>query len=511
MVRSQRKLLVGVVLATVVFIPLDVIFGAAQTFELNLARVLLVGGFGGVALVLPRLAELQRRLALTFLGALSPLAVAIMCAGTGGTSSPAFAFMWGLPLLVSMLLLEEPFAVVAATVLGALAGTALMVQDGKTGPPLAYYVMVTLSAGGLATASTVILGRHHRLELQRQVERDALLRSLTEAMPAAILVVGADGQRAWSNAQASNLVELGQDARVKTCLSSALQGDRSQLELDIAGRGYELMCGPLAGANGAVTHAIAMLLDITERRKNEAALIEANDRLLRAERIAALGTLSAGVAHEINNPLLAIAANLTFLRDDLEKNRDDDVRKLAGLVRETEEGVVRVRDIVRDLRTFAGSQEERPAVHVDLNRCIEAALSMAGSTVTQRAVLKRELARVPQVRASEPRLAQVFVNLLTNAAHATAEGQRERHTITVRTFVDAEGRVAAEVSDTGSGIPHDVLPRIFEPFFTTKPPGMGTGMGLSMCHGIVKQLGGELEVETRVGSGSTFRVRLPAA
>src|SRR5689334_4266625 len=130
MVRSQRKLLFGIVAVTAAFLPLDLIFGAEQTLGLTLSRVLLFGGYGGVALVLPRLSARGRTVALTGLGVLSPVAVALMCWGTGGTTSPAFSFMWALPMLVGMVCLEEPTADLSATLLTAVCGSVLLAREG---------------------------------------------------------------------------------------------------------------------------------------------------------------------------------------------------------------------------------------------------------------------------------------------------------------------------------------------------------------------------------------------
>src|SRR5207237_275844 len=181
---------------------------------------------------------------------------------------------------------------------------------------------------------------------------------------------------------------------------------------------------------------------------------------------------------------------------------------LAASVEETKEGVTRARGIVRDLMTFVRTQSSTEPVSVDVRACLESALSLTANQLRPRARVVRALDEVPAVRGSEQRLVQVFVNLLTNAAQALPEGNAEQNRVTVRTRVEGDF-VVAEVSDTGSGIAPDVLPRIFEPFFTTKPAGVGTGLGLSICHGIVQQHGGALEVDSTERTGSTFRVRLP--
>jgi CheY-like chemotaxis protein len=148
------------------------------------------------------------------------------------------------------------------------------------------------------------------------------------------------------------------------------------------------------------------------------------------------------------------------------------------------------------------------AWRVDLRRSIDSAVTLAWNEIRHRARLVKHYQPVPEVWASEARLGQVFLNLLINAAHAIPEGAADRNEIRVSTWVDAQGRAVVEVSDTGAGIPEEIRPRVLEPFFTTKPVGEGTGLGLSLCHGIITNLGGELRFDSEVGKGTTFRVVL---
>jgi CheY-like chemotaxis protein len=166
-----------------------------------------------------------------------------------------------------------------------------------------------------------------------------------------------------------------------------------------------------------------------------------------------------------------------------------------------------VQRIVRDVKTFArGDDDVRGPL--DVAAVVDAALQLAGSDLRQRARLVRDFARVPKVEANESRLGQVFLNLLVNAAQALPEGRDNE--VRVRIFAPDERAVVVEITDTGTGIPADALPRVFDPFFTTKPVGVGTGLGLFVCQGIVASLGGTLELESVEGKGTTVRVRLPA-
>jgi two-component system NtrC family sensor kinase len=248
-------------------------------------------------------------------------------------------------------------------------------------------------------------------------------------------------------------------------------------------------------------------------------------------RMVSLGTLSAGVAHEINNPLAFVMANVQFLGEmlrDMEHllpaAQQADLREIFA---DTSDGLQRIRRIVRDLSTFShagerGTPDGRNAPDggeppdgarsvVDVRVVVEAAVNLAQSQLGQHARLMRDYQPVPLVTASEPQLAQVFLNLLINAAQAIPAGAPAANEIVVRTGTDEQGRAFVEVRDTGVGIPAEHLPRLFDPFFTTRPHGEGMGLGLSICHGIVAQLGGEVTVESEVGQGSRFRVALPAS
>jgi CheY-like chemotaxis protein len=224
--------------------------------------------------------------------------------------------------------------------------------------------------------------------------------------------------------------------------------------------------------------------------------------------MASLGTLAAGVAHEINNPLAFVLANLEFGIREL--RRDASGPDVLSALEEARDGGTRVREIVRDLKSFSRADDAARAP-LDVGRVIRSALSLAASELRSRARLDVRLSETPRVLASEHRLGQVFLNLLINAAQAIPEGAAAEHTVRVEAGTLPDGRALVSIADDGVGIPDAVRPRIFDPFFTTKPVGVGTGLGLSICHGIVASLGGEITVESAAGVGSTFRVVLPEA
>jgi PAS domain S-box-containing protein len=245
--------------------------------------------------------------------------------------------------------------------------------------------------------------------------------------------------------------------------------------------------------------------DLTERKQMQA-------RLLLADRMAAVGTLAAGVAHEINNPLAFVLSNLSFLTEELQvlarEMPEGRLKEFEEVLREASDGAHRVRQIVRDLKTFSRVDEEAPTA-VNLQGVLESAIMMARGELKPRARLVRDYTEVPMVEGGEGRLGQVFLNLLINAAQAIPAGVPERNEVRVGLRSDGE-RVIVEVRDTGIGIPPAVRARIFDPFFTTKPVGLGTGLGLSICHGIVTSFGGDISVESEPGHGSVFRVSFPA-
>ena len=248
-----------------------------------------------------------------------------------------------------------------------------------------------------------------------------------------------------------------------------------------------------------------------DRILSDAESARMRERLAHTSRVESLGTMAAGLSHEINNPLAAILSSLQLLqrRAAAEPALSDTEQVISAAI----EAGVRIARLVKDVSTFA-RVPSAPSTSLDLSPCLDSALSVLSHELRARDVrVVRDQAPTPLVHASPALLAQVFVNLLTNAVQAFDEGQgvASQREVRIRAYTDSAGRAVVEISDTGSGMSQEVIHRIFEPFFTTKPIGAGTGLGLAICHGIVTALGGEIDVESVVGRGSTFRVRLPAA
>lgn len=269
-----------------------------------------------------------------------------------------------------------------------------------------------------------------------------------------------------------------------------------------------------------------------------ARLNEAQEQLLQNEKLASIGQLAAGVAHEINNPIGYVYSNIgaleTYLNDlflilDAYASTEDisttdaaihaELQRLKAelnldflrmdiplLMAESKEGIARVRKIVQDLKDFSYVNNSQEWKWADLHQGLNSTLNVVNHEIKYKAEVVKEYGTLPEIECLPSEINQVFLNLLINAAHAIADA--ERGIITLRSGCDDQ-RVWIEIADTGSGIAPENLKRIFDPFFTTKPIGKGTGLGLSLSYGIVTKHGGSIEVDSKVGTGTTFRVILP--
>ncbi|MFE8597996.1 sensor histidine kinase [Archangium violaceum] len=272
----------------------------------------------------------------------------------------------------------------------------------------------------------------------------------------------------------------------------------------------------------ALAHRLKLALE-QYRMRQEHERMQA--MLVQADRLASLGLLAAGVVHEVNTPLAYVLSNLDWLDEELpslregiqKQAREGSGKELTALaariqaventLRDIRDGAERVRDIARDVKAFARNPDDSSML-VDLREVLEAALKMALVHIRFRARVVRDYQDVPLVKANEARLAQVFLNLVVNAAQAIPEDGCE-HELRVRLWTGPHGEACAEVGDTGMGIPAENMAHLFEPFFTTKPSGEGTGLGLFICKSIVEAFEGTITVDSRVGEGTTFRLSLP--
>jgi PAS domain S-box-containing protein len=301
-----------------------------------------------------------------------------------------------------------------------------------------------------------------------------------------------------------------------------------------------ISCAPLYGAGGEMLGAVATFQDLS-------GIQQLQRQVLQTEKMASIGQLAAGVAHEINNPMGFIHANLFQMSEYLSDLRRvwaevDTLRKaavgtgpgpardaerqlaevaeevdaefvlsdFAKAIRESQEGSERIRHIVQDLRDFS-HRDTGERVLADLNQCLDSTASIVWPMMRHLVVLEKEYAQLPAVHCNPMQLKQIFMNLLVNAYQAIEEKLGDSgQTGTIRLRTDTTGNeVLVEVSDTGAGISPDHVDRIFDPFFTTKKVGAGTGLGLSTSYNIVQRHGGTIRVESAPGKGTTFRVLLP--
>ena len=273
----------------------------------------------------------------------------------------------------------------------------------------------------------------------------------------------------------------------------ALRADGREFPVELVAQSQDYQRG--------VDRVIA-LRDITDRR-------EVFARMQITDRMAAMGTLAAGVAHEINNPLTFVSGNVERALAALEAEEALSKECMLQWLSSAAEGTKRVERIVGDLNTFARDPGEEGLEPLEIEKVLNSSVSIAFSAIKHRARLVREHEPNVVVLADQTRLSQVLVNLLLNAAQAMPDDATERNEIALRSY-DEDGEVLIEVADNGPGIPAHILPRIFEPFFTTKPVGVGTGLGLSICKNLVERMGGVMEVETSP-EGTLFRLRLHPA
>ncbi|GFO69996.1 hypothetical protein GMLC_35750 [Geomonas limicola] len=317
----------------------------------------------------------------------------------------------------------------------------------------------------------------------------------------------------------------------------SLEGGSGELFHAASRRWLTLKTYPYDEGRGEVItlHDLTQIKEVSEQLAQAFQELKAtHSQLLQQEKMASIGQLAAGVAHEINNPMGFISSNLgtmekylqrlagflgqqsdavaqcapEALREELARARrsfkvDYILSDAASLLSESQEGADRVRRIVQNLKSFS-RVDDTQATYVDLNECLESTISIAWNELKYKTTLNRDYGTLPQVKCLPQQLNQVFLNILVNAAHAI----EKQGGVTVTTRAEGE-RVSVAIADTGCGIPEEIRGRIFEPFFTTKEVGKGTGLGLSISYDIIKKHGGSIEVESEPGKGTTFTVWLP--
>ncbi len=360
----------------------------------------------------------------------------------------------------------------------------------------------------------------HR-DLQRSEEN---FRTLIEDTPEGVVVLR-DGGIVYANTAMRALLDVEVGDLIDTPLAQYLADDESRAKVSAASAGevasFEARLRRIDGAVviGEVKciavewsgkpSSVFIISDVTERNR-------VLERAMQLDRMIAVGTLAAGVAHEINNPMAYIHTNLEYAIEGLEQvqtgSKPSGGRRLGGVIEALQDslnGANRVREIIRDMKSIS---RRAPGTlgPVDLVEVARSAINMASHEVRPSARLRTEFGSVPPVLGDAGRLAQVVLNLVVNAAQAMPADARDRSFITVRVLREADVGVIV-VEDNGPGIDAIVRRRLFEPFFTTKEPGSGTGMGLWISRNIVDACGGTIDVESELGRGTRFRVELPYA
>ncbi len=403
------------------------------------------------------------------------------------------------------------------------------------------YLMKPVTAAELRSAVEVAVYVH---EMERQVrERERWYATTLRSMADAVIAVDLDASITFVNPAAEVLIGmdrgdvLGRPVQdvVRLLDGQAQSLPETPLETALRERKAAMVgeLGLLNVATGTVRQigdsaapvidddrmlgAVMVFRDVTEEMRIQS-------QLEVADRLASLGTMAAGVAHEVNNPLAVVVTNALYVDEELKrcvrelessqsgpservKRRLDEIMEALG---DIQTAGSRISRIVADLSAFA-RPASKTSGRADMIEAVKWGIRATATELRHRARVVTELNPVPAVEGDEARLGQVFVNLLVNAAHAIPPGNVGENQVFIGSRTDESGRVVIEVRDTGTGIAEEIRDRIFEPFFTTKPVGSGTGLGLSICSSIVRSCGGEMEVESRVGQGATFRVILPAA
>lgn len=317
------------------------------------------------------------------------------------------------------------------------------------------------------------------------IETAELLRQRFE-VPVIFLAGDADDGRAKRTEPFGTLLKPVTEAALQSAVESALY--RRKMELRLSERDRRL--------------SAAFQWDQGDPKK-------LHRQLEMADRLASLGTIAAGVAHEVNNALAVVQANATFSLSELRGHQCTWVESTIEALADLQIAASQIGGIVASLRALSQPAPSTPG-RADIGRAIDWAIRATAHELRPRARLVTQLGNLPEAKADETRLGQVFVHLLLNAAQAIAPGEADRHQVRIVGRMDDSGRIAVEVADTGCGMPPEVLERIFEPFFTTRP-GAGAGLGLSICRGIVASAGGELRVESQVGQGTVVCILLPRA
>ncbi len=394
---------------------------------------------------------------------------------------------------------------------------ARVLGDGTTQQPEIVGYMIDISERKRAEESVLRSEANFRTLIERSpsavlVHRDGTLLYIN---PAGAALLGYDRADELIGKNVLDLIHPEDQDQIRTKMERTRSAGRTRAQEARVRRrdgSYALLDGEglLLAFDGEPANVV-IGRDVNERNEMFA-------RMAVADRMLSVGTLAAGVAHEINNPLSYVVSNLALLANELPLLLSSDPRQsrldacgVEQLLVDAREGAARVSAIVRDLRQLSRSDDVTTGP-LDVANVLASSIKMAFNEIRHRARINELYAPAPLVQANASRLGQVFLNLLVNAAQAIPEGRADSHEIRVRVQASPDRQQAiVEIEDTGVGIAPSVMGRIFDPFFTTKPIGLGVGLGLSISHQIVRSLGGSITVAASSPHGTTFRIVLPAS
>ncbi|MEZ4287976.1 MAG: response regulator [Polyangiales bacterium] len=373
----------------------------------------------------------------------------------------------------------------------------------------------------LVVAERAVQAVSLRRETQTELEaNEAQFRTIIESLPDCIAVTRSD-HLLYANPQLVNYLGYkSQEGLLEISLRDHVYRDdqaaaeRLLRDSEPYTRGVEVR---LLRANGGIVSAelsamrfkyeggpakLLVIRDLSQEQEMQA-------RLLLADRMASVGTLAAGVAHELNNPLSYVLSNLRLIREELEEPEDTNWKpRLKQSVDESIDGAERMKHIVRDLKTFSRVDDEVKG-NVSIQAVMESSINMCWNEIRHRATLRKNFGETPWVQINESRLGQVFLNLLINASQSMPGDDVAANVIEVDTMTDGDGWAVVRVRDNGLGIAPANLKRIFDPFFTTKKKFEGTGLGLAICRNIINAAGGTISASSVVDESTMFEVRLP--
>lgn len=393
------------------------------------------------------------------------------------------------------------------------------------------YLLKPVRSSELRSTLEIALHRHEAEKRLR--ERENWFSTTLRSMADGVIAVGADAHVAFLNPVAEELTGWSSSEAVGRPLEQVLRlfGERTRMPVESAvlralrsktrvetsenvvllGRDAEVLiedsAAPIIDESGRILGAVLVLRDVGEKRRLQASAMF-------SDRMASVGLLAAGVGHEINNPLTAVMGNVELAARALRElavgqNLPAECRELGRWLHDAGEASERIRRAVLDLSVFARADGGKREV-VDVERVMESTLRLIAPRVRCRARLASRYESELFVEATEAQLGQVFLNVVTNAVDAIPEGRQEENEIRISTFRDGMGHAIIEVADTGTGIDGDVQAQLFRPFFSTKPIGAGAGLGLALSRRVLANLGGRIDLQSRLGEGTKVRISLPA-